>query len=294
MNYKTAIENKKNQRKNALIIAERSFVNALQQHPELRHIEKQLKDLLLKQGKGQKISAADIKALEKQKADFLKKIGLSKEFFNPPPSCSLCCDTGYSKNKICGCIISLVAAATTAQTTFDDFSLNVFNESDKPSAKKTLEIAQEFCRKFPFTSKLNLLLYGKPGTGKTFLASCIADDLSQKGFSVIFTTAFGFLNKVLAYHTALTEEKYQHIAPLIDCELLIIDDIGTENMLKNVTQEYFYLILNERISLKRRTIITTNLDEDELTARYSQRTASRLFDKNQSLVRALANNDLRK
>ena len=189
-------------------MAERIFVNALRQHPNLREIETKLKTLITDKNAGQKSAASEIKALEKQKSDYLIKIGLSKELLNPQPSCTACFDSGYSNNKICSCIISLVASTTASTISFDNFDISVFDDLDKQKAAESLEYAKTFCNRFPATNKLNLLFFGKPGTGKTFLASCIADELTQKGFSVIFTTAFGFLNKALAYHTAFAEDKY--------------------------------------------------------------------------------------
>jgi len=300
MNYKNIIEQKRMLYKNAQLLAERDFNNLLTAHPVLNDLEYQIKQILIDKECGLKTNATQLKKLQTQRSDYLKKIGVSTSRFSAVPSCPKCNDTGYEKTKdltqkICSCIVAAVAAATHSPAiTFDNFDLSVFSAADKPSAQKVYDTALAFVKKFPHTNKLNLLFYGKTGTGKTFLANCIKDAIQKKGFSVIFTSAFNFLNKTLQYHTTFDAEKYSHIAPFLDCNLLIIDDLGTENMLKNVTIEYLYHILNERIQNGLHTIITTNLDDEEIKQRYDERIASRLFDKKLSIGFAISSNDLRK
>lgn len=286
--------------KNAQLLSERNFNNLLAAHPALNDIEYRIKQILIDKECGQKINAAQLKNLQRQKSDYLKKIGVSEKEFIPAPSCLKCNDTGYEKtkdqaNKICSCIVATIsAAAHSPSITFDDFNLKLFDSKDKTSAQYALDLSLAFVKNFPKTKKLNLLFYGKTGIGKTFLANCIKDAVQKKGFSVIFTSAFNFLNKTLQYHTSFDDQKFSHIAPFLDCDLLIIDDLGTENMLKNVTIEYLYHILNERIHNGLHTIITTNLDDDEIKQRYDERISSRLFDKRLSIGFAISSTDLRK
>lgn len=91
---------------------------------------------------------------------------------------------------------------------------------------------------------------GKCGSGKTFAASCMAKAISDKGYSVIMLSSFAFANRMLKYHVALSSEKLQYLEPLLDCDLLVIDDLGSENIIKNVTVEYLFHVINERMSAK--------------------------------------------
>ncbi|MCL2556731.1 MAG: ATP-binding protein [Firmicutes bacterium] len=293
MNYKAIIQKKQTDYKNASLLKERDFNNLLKEHPKLNDIEYNIKQILIDKECGIKIDAKKLTELQKNKDDFLKKIGLSSKDFIVSPSCKKCTDTGYDKNKICSCVVASLSLAP-ATISFNDFDINIFDKLEQEFADKALAKSLEFCKEFPNTKKLNLLLLGKTGTGKTFLAKCIADDLQKKGFGVVFTSAFGFLNKTLQYHTTFDEHKYSHIAPFLDCDLLIIDDLGTENMLKNVTIEYLYHILNERIQKNMHTIITTNLDNKEIADRYDERIFSRLFDKKLSDGFAISAKDLRR
>ena len=134
---------------------------------------------------------------------------------------------------------------------------------------------------------------GKCGSGKTFLASCIASALSKNGFSVIMLSSFAFVNRMLKYHTTFDEDKLAYLEPLIDCDLLIIDDLGSENIFKNVTVEYLFHVVNERMNAGKHTVFTTNLDDDMIRTRYGERTYSRLFGSRQSAGFALSDKDLR-
>jgi len=293
MDYKAIIQTKKIAYKNAQLLLERNFNNLLAQHPDLNDIEYNIKQILIDFECGQKIDEKKLAALQKQKDVILKKLGYSTKDFIPIPSCKKCSDNGYFKNKICFCIISSIAMPTNT-ITFDDFDLSIFDKDDQAFANKALTKSLDFCKSFPNTKNLNLILLGKTGTGKTFLAKCIQDAVQKNGYSALFTSAFNFLNKTLLYHTTFDEHKYSHIAPFLDCDLLIIDDLGTENMLKNVTIEYLYHIINERIQKNIHTIVTTNLDSEELKHRYDDRIYSRLFDKKLSSGFAISAKDLRR
>lgn len=115
----------------------------------------------------------------------------------------------------------------------------------------------------------------------------------QKGGSVIFVTAFK-LNKIfLNYHLDFSGGYSDYIENLYDCDLLVIDDLGTENIYKNVTCEYFLSLISERITNNRHTLITTNLGAEHLRARYDDRFYSRLLDKNKTYTICFDGEDLR-
>ena len=126
-------------------------------------------------------------------------------------------------------------------------------------------------------------IMGSSGSGKTVLASAVAAAFMERGASAVTVTAFGFVRRALDYHTQFSIPDYTDgFTPMLDCDLLVIDDLGTENTLKNVTKEYLYTVINERWIRGKHTLITTNLDAKSIMTRYGESIASRLFDKNKS------------
>jgi len=132
-------------------------------------------------------------------------------------------------------------------------------------------------RGVPDTKIKNIVLCGPTGTGKTYIVNCLANDLLKRNFSVMFTSAFNFNNLLLSMHLAPLAQKEEMLNNLIDTDVLVIDDLGSENILKNVTEEYTCNILNERRYRGKYTFITTNLDMLGIQDRYGERIMSRLL-----------------
>ena len=139
------------------------------------------------------------------------------------------------------------------------------------------DLCLEYADGFPYTYKPNLLLTGEAGLGKTFLLSSIAERLEARGFSPVLISAYRLLE--------IMREKHFHMdAPgtdfesLLSCPILLIDDLGCEPMLKNITQEYLFVLINERIQKKKPTVIATNMTPAQLKERYGERIMSRICD----------------
>lgn len=212
----------------------------------------------------------------------LKRVGLQN--VEPPYRCKKCNDTGRVGGKYCSCVIKRVIAADK-----ENLALPIvdFEKTAKTAPSKTLEkaykIARTYTDEYPSGKKPFLLFIGTPGTGKTVLAAATACALMRKGASTVTVTAFSFVRRALDYHTQFSIPDYiDRFTPMLDCELLVIDDLGTESMLKNVTKEYLYTVVNERWLNGKHTIVTTNLTPAELMSRYGESIASRLLDKNKS------------
>ena len=124
---------------------------------------------------------------------------------------------------------------------------------------------------------------GASGTGKTYLTKCIAKERIERGYTTLFASAFDLNNMFLQEHLAQSNQK-EHLQDLVDLDVLIIDDLGTEPMRKNVTKEYLLLLLNERLSKGKSTIITSNLNPEQVLFRYEERIFSRIFNKRTSLI----------
>lgn len=156
-------------------------------------------------------------------------------------------------------------------------------DAPTPALKKIYSVLTDYCGKFPGVKTPNLVFSGATGTGKTFTAKIIADDLSNRGFFVHMTTAFAMVNAFRKFD----------FDDLLECDLLVIDDLGTEPVIKNITLENLYNILNERILRGRAFIITTNLSPSGLIQKYDQRIASRILSKETSTIIEFKGDDLR-
>jgi len=152
-------------------------------------------------------------------------------------------------------------------------------------------IFNEYCTKFPNVLTPNLVIWGATGTGKTFAATHIKNALEQKKVWVEFTTAFNMINEFQKYVNSFGRDN-ERIEDFLNCDVLIIDDLGAEPMIRNVTIEHIYNILNERLK-ERATIITTNLAPAEALKRYDQRIASRLYAKDTTTILEMTGKDKR-
>ena len=162
-------------------------------------------------------------------------------------------------------------------------------KTTKPEFKNLYVQFDNWCNKFP--AGKNLILRGQAGTGKTYSTHVIANVLMQKGFSVLFTTAFGLVERFKKYVQSFNDETQTDV--LFDCDLLIIDDLGVEPIIKNITHEYLFNVINERLAHAKPFIVTTNLDEPALKQRYDQRIVSRILSKETSVVIQFSSKDLR-
>ena len=150
-------------------------------------------------------------------------------------------------------------------------------------------MCEEYADGFPQTRFRNLLLTGAGGLGKTFLLNCIYARVMDRGLSAVRITAFRMFETMRQQHMGAGEA--DGFDSLISAPLLLIDDLGTEPMMRNITVEYLFMLLNERIIAKRHTVIATNLSMEQLKERYGERVYSRLMD--HSAVIQLTGKDLR-
>lgn len=236
--------------------------------------------------------------LSKERIRILKNIGLTSSDIVPNYSCKKCNDTGMVSGKYCKCLegeinallMKDISGAVDKTHTFESCNNKFLADNN---LEKTYKIMQEWVKKYPESKYKNIVLLGNPGTGKTYLTDCIANRLIAKHEVVNFVTAFNLNNSMLNYHTTFDDSKGSIIEPFLNCPVLIIDDLGTEPILKNITKEYLYLIVNERIINNRCTIISSNLTPNEIIDRYGERIYSRLFNKLNCLTVNFTGKDLR-
>lgn len=233
-----------------------------------------------------------LEQLQKQKKELLTESGYPLNYLDMPYTCPDCKDTGYIDGKRCHCFMqasidlvytqsnlkSILEKENFSTLSFSYYSDDHINPATNLSALATAKNAYDESLRFikNFDDEFsNLFFYGDTGVGKTFFSNCIAKELLDSGHSVIYFTAFELFHifeKNVFERDVEMAEPYQNI---FDCDLLIIDDLGTE-MSNSFTTSQLFLCLNERILRRKSTIISTNLGLNQLADTYSERTFSRV------------------
>ena len=300
-----ALKTLKDRKTSAERIADANYKVALE-NKDFENIDKLMRSLTIEiskkefWGKDSKDETQQLKELEKQRQEILEK-NFGKDFsIAPHYSCPKCHDTGFDENEPCSCLKEIITSillnlSGTARNlaTFDNANFDLFEEGYREKIKLAYQKMEEWCEKFKTTKYKNIGLLGNTGAGKTFLTEAMANKLINLGNIVMFTSSFNLNNVFMEYHKAFEDSKQNIIAPYLDCDVLIIDDLGTEPIYKNVTLEYLYLIVNERYNMGKSIVFSTNLTPSEFRDRYGERILSRLFNKTNSLAIHMVSNDTR-
>ncbi len=234
--------------------------------------------------------------LKNEKHELMQSAGYPDNYLDPVYNCNACKDTGYVDNKPCSCLKQMVINQLYQQSmirnileveNFDNFKLDFYRDEPMEGYNYTpyqnaLSIS-EACRHFADnfdTSRQGILLYGETGTGKTFLTNCIAKELLDKGYTVLYLSAIKLFDNILqdiiinGGHEPHQKMLYDYI---YNCDFLIIDDLGTEYTNSFVLSQLFEII-NTRSIRRQSTLISTNLDLQKFKNRYTERIMSRIID----------------
>lgn len=233
---------------------------------------------------------AENEALQNERQWILDEAELPEGYLDDSPVCTLCGGTGYQGSRMCECLRELCrqeqkrelsALLPTGRERFENFSLELYPDRFYPeygtTARTLMQKNLAFCRKYAQEFRpgaRSLLFSGATGLGKTFLSGCVARQVSENGYSVVYVTA----GKLFSDFEAVKFERAEaeSLRDYRDCELLIVDDLGTE-MTTEFVKAALYELVNTRLLERRTSLISTNLNEDNLEARYGGQIASRLL-----------------
>lgn len=253
---------------------------ALHTNKELREAYKIYQDEAVKKAQKQQ-NSIEIARKNLKNAVFAAK--LDRNVIEPPCRCKLCNDTGIINGKYCKCVIKRVINSESENLVLPQTDFTEAQKTAPKAISKVYGAARKYIDEYQSGAKPFLIIAGSSGTGKTVLASAIATEFMKNGASAVTVSAFDFVKRAKDYHTQFAIDNYNDLfTPMLDCDVLVIDDLGTETMLKNITREYLYTVINERWLRKKHTVVTTNLKPEALIDRYGEAIFSRLCDKSVS------------
>ena len=263
---------------------------AYAREPRLAQLDRQLQRTMaelasasLRQGGDmrQTLQAVRDKNLEiqQERAVLLGALGLPEDALDDKPACPKRGDTGWRGAQMCECLKEL---------SFDAFRLDYYSDQLWPgrasSPRTNMDLVYEVClnyaQKFGRFHFKNLFLTGAPGLGKTFLSACIARSVSEQGFSVVYDTAGNifaqFENRKFQRDAEGVQTARDETRRYLNCDLLILDDLGSE-LTTQFTQSALYELINTRLVSDRRTVISSNLTPEDVVRRYTPQISSRLL-----------------
>ena len=232
-------------------------------------------------------------------------------YLDDAPICDKCGGNGYVGSTMCECLAELCRQEQKKELTllsggkenFSQFRLDLYSDLPDPklgiSPRVVMERTLRTCRTYAaeFNEKAeNLLFSGSTGLGKTFLSACIAKTVADRGYSVVYETASRMFAQMERARFSGDEEARREVEKYTQCDLMIIDDLGTE-MGGQFTTAALYSVINDRLLRKKATIISTNLNTKDIEDRYSMQIASRLLGSYQRVafvgedIRRLKNRD---
>ena len=232
-----------------------------------------------------KLSEINLNA-QAQRRMFLKKAGFPEDWLDVHYSCPKCEDKGFVNGIMCDCFKDLLKSLEyeklcsklpVGSCRFDNFKLDYYPDGAGTSPRRRMESVLNYCKTYAtdFSRRSpSHLLYGKTGLGKTHLSLAVAGKAVESGYGVIYTSAQNLFNKLEKEKFGRSDGNTEET--ILDCDLLIIDDLGAE-FTTQFTVSTLYNIINSRELEGKPTIISTNLTPEQLTSTYSERIASRIL-----------------
>ena len=265
--------------------------------PEIAKIDRELSSVGLEilhaaiSGRSSEIDSIKQKniGLLEKRGQILQTAGYPSDYTEIKYECQLCSDTGAVDNKMCSCmrkrlveagIASSGMADLIARQNFENFSLDYYKQSEKvySTMSAIYALLAKYAENFAPETSGNIAMFGGTGLGKTHLSSAVAGKVIEKGHDVYYASALSLFAdfEVRRFGNSASASADGNIDRYFDCDLLIIDDLGTE-VTNQFTTSCLYDIINSRLNAKKPTIISTNLSQDEFRKRYWDRITSRVL-----------------
>jgi DNA replication protein DnaC len=273
---------------------------AYREVPRIRQIDQQLRQTMASAMQAAFAKGTDVRqAMDAIRQENLllqqERAALAEEYFgegylDETPICDRCGGTGYVGSTMCESLMELcrqeqkkeLTFLSAGRESFDQFRLEYYPDRVDPvtgfNIRAIMDRTYQTCRRYAqtFSEKSgNLLFSGDTGLGKTFLSACIARTVADGGHSVVYESAGHLFGKLERARFGGSEEERKDAEKYTACDLLILDDLGTE-MATAFTQSALYNLIDGRLRAGKKTVISTNLTADELTGRYGPQLGSRL------------------
>ena len=275
--------------------------------PRLREIDMELRRTMTTAAQAAFMKGGDVKAVMEQVKQ--ANLGLQEErkalvaanfapgYLEENTLCQNCGGSGFVGNTMCDCLRELcrqeqkkqIAKLTTGAERFENFRMDYYPQKVDAalgvSPRQVMEKVFGYCQKYAenFTPGMNMLFVGGTGLGKTFLSACVANVVADKGYSVAYESAPQLFDKLNKNQFNPDEESARQVQALKNCDLLIIDDLGTE-LTNNFVISALYSLVNDRLISGKSMLISTNLNVSEIAVRYNPQIASRLQGNFKNLV----------
>jgi DNA replication protein DnaC len=280
--------------------------------PELAKIDKELSLVGLKIF-GASLSGGDYKSqlekvkeqnleLQKKRAELLLANGYPADYSDVKYECEKCGDTGFVDNKMCSCMKEALTlagiensgfASLIKEQSFENFSLDYYSKNAQHSEimRRNRDFLVRYADNFDPKSSQSILMMGATGLGKTHLSSALARRIIEKGNDVFYTGAIDLFSQFeIQRFKSYSNEPNELIERYFECDLLIIDDLGTE-MINQFSVSTLYNLINDRLSRRKPTVVSTNLSKEEIQKKYTDRITSRMLGEYQLLF--FAGTDIR-
>lgn len=311
-NLESLLSEYEQKRRKAEMNLDERIENLYKKFPKLEEIDDKINQIsidktkaILNKKNGIEEMDKEISKLKKQKEDFLNKNNIKQEYFEPNYECKICKDTGYvqdinNKTVMCNCLKQKLLnmsynksnLSDIKKENFENFNINLFSDeintqkykikcSPRQNMINIKNACMKFIENFDNLDEKSLLFVGNTGLGKTYMSNAIANELLKKGKTVLYQTAPVLLetiidNKFNKYKNHNADNFYKNV---LNVDLLIIDDLGTESI-NTLTVSELFTIINTRIlnlnNKPTKTIISTNFSIEQIFKNYEERIGSRI------------------
>ena len=263
--------------------------------PEVRDIDAKLSrtglDIMdaIQHGRDTEAAIRELEARNNQliarRGEILSAYGYAPDYTDVHYDCELCGDTGFVETTICECMKKALVKAgfessglgnLIGSQSFENFEFKYYSKEKLPLVRSGVDELKSFAESFDSSTYKNFIMMGTTGLGKTHLSTSVAERVIKRGYSVVYVSAVSMIRDFSNSIHRGRDNDVVDISKYYDCDLLIIDDLGTE-VTNRLTQSYFYEVINERINGRRCTIINTNLTIAEIKENYSDRVFSRVL-----------------